>query len=111
MRRVGAPGAPAGEARVAGVDADHFAVLRADVDAAAFNRGLRADRGADLPRGLDLAFVRVHLNNIAFKRGQNDRTAGGGRGGREVAAVLFQVTFEFHAPARLAVLGIGADDL
>src|SRR5438128_12320322 len=111
MCRVGAPSAPTGQARVAGIDADRFAVLRADVDPASFNRGLRAERSADLPSGLDLALLGLHLDYIAFESGKKNRTARRGWWRREVTADLFQIAFEFHAPARPAILGVGAADL
>src|SRR5262245_2195682 len=78
MRRVAAPAGPAGEFRVASVDADQLAVLRADVNAPALDRRLEAQLGADLVGFRDLAFLRLDLQHVALQCRQEDLAAGGG---------------------------------
>src|SRR5262249_45347156 len=110
VRRVAAPAGPAGELRVAGIDADEFAVLRADVDAPALDRRLEAQLGADLVSLGDLPLLRLDLEYVAFQRREEDLSAGGGGWGGEEPAFLLQVALELEAPEFLARFRVGADE-
>ena len=63
---VGAPGGPAGEASVAGVDADDLAIVGADVDSATLDGGLRANRMPNLVGLRDVPVVGIDFVSSVY---------------------------------------------
>jgi len=109
--RVGAPSAPNRSGARRRIDADHFAVLRADVDPASFNRGLLsgAERRPSKWSGPCPSRAPSGLHCLREWQEKSNRPPRlvAPRGDRRP----FPDRLEFHAPARLAILGVGAADL
>src|SRR5262245_45876895 len=111
VSRVAAPCRPSRQRGVPGIKADKHSVLRADVDPATFDRGLKANGGTDREPLLQFAAGWIDLKYLTFESGQKDLIPCC-RGWRaKKPAFFFQVARQLDRPSFLPVVRVGADQL